>query len=93
MALRALAFTLLAAVLVAGCAAPMAGMGGPFAQADRPVGLSDISSAALAALPSGMDPRLLIRDRAGCYGIAVEATEPPSGIALFDANGQPVCDA
>ncbi|WP_425093236.1 hypothetical protein [Tropicimonas sp. S265A] len=54
--------------------------------------LDDISPAALAALPDGVPPSLLIRDGNGCYGIAIEKTEPQTGAALLDANRQPICD-
>ncbi|RVV99300.1 hypothetical protein EKE94_00965 [Mesobaculum littorinae] len=65
-------------------------------QEEEPTGpqrLTDISPAAMAALPEGMDPTFLIRDGNGCYGIAVEASDPPRGIQLIDDAGQPVCDA
>lgn len=55
--------------------------------------LNDISPEALAALPAGVPPSLLIRDANGCYGIAIEKTEPQIGAALLDANRQPICDA
>ena len=55
--------------------------------------LRDISPAAMQALPAGVDPGFLIRDASGCYGISIERTDPPSGIALRDANGTHVCDA
>ncbi|MEM8580360.1 MAG: hypothetical protein AAGA38_11340 [Pseudomonadota bacterium] len=55
--------------------------------------LNDISPEALAALPAGVPPSLLIRDAQGCYGIAIEKTEPQIGAALLDANRQPICDA
>lgn len=55
--------------------------------------LDDISPRALAALPPGVDPAFLIRDREGCYGIAIEDVDPPSGPALRDAQGNQICDA
>lgn len=54
--------------------------------------LLNISPAALAALPPGVDPAFLIRDENGCYGIQIEVTDPPSGPALLDKNGNAVCD-
>lgn len=54
--------------------------------------LDDISPEALAALPEGVPPSLLIRDAQGCYGIAIEKTDPQTGAALLDANRQPICD-
>ncbi|QFU09220.1 hypothetical protein PARPLA_02410 [Rhodobacteraceae bacterium THAF1] len=51
------------------------------------------SPAALAALPAGMSPAMLIRDGNGCYGLAIEATEPVSGIPLRGPGGAQVCDA
>ena len=51
------------------------------------------SQRALAALPRGMSPAMLIRDDAGCYGLAIEATEPVRGVPLRDGTGQQVCDA
>lgn len=54
--------------------------------------LNDISPRALAALPAGVPPSLLIRDSDGCYGIAIEKTQPQTGAALLDANRQPICD-
>lgn len=55
--------------------------------------LDDISPQALAALPEGVPPSLLIRDANGCYGIAIEKTEPQIGAALLDENRQPICDS
>lgn len=55
--------------------------------------IPNISPAAMAALPQGVDPRFLIRDSNGCYGIALEAAEVPTGIALRNDAGQQVCDA
>ncbi|SFP72236.1 hypothetical protein [Tranquillimonas alkanivorans] len=57
-----------------------------------PEPIDDISPAAMAALPEGVDPIFLIRDAQGCYGISVEATEPVTGVALLDAEGNQVCD-
>lgn len=54
--------------------------------------LLNISPAALAALPPGVDPAFLIRDENGCYGIQIEVTDPPSGPALLDKDGNAVCD-
>ena len=54
--------------------------------------LEDISPRALAALPDGVPPSLLIRDKNGCYGIAIEATEPQTGAPLMDADQQLICD-
>jgi hypothetical protein len=54
--------------------------------------LTDISPRALAALPEGVPPSLLIRDRNGCYGIAIELTEPQVGAPLMDADQQLICD-
>ncbi|MDJ0860177.1 MAG: hypothetical protein QNI90_13175 [Dinoroseobacter sp.] len=54
--------------------------------------LDDISPKALEALPAGVPPSLLIRDANGCYGIAIEKTEPQIGAALLDENRQPICD-
>ena len=51
------------------------------------------SQAALAALPAGMSPAMLIRDGNGCYGLAIEATEPVQGIPLRGDSGAQVCDA
>ena len=38
-------------------------------------------------------PAMLIRDGNGCYGLAIEATEPVAGIPLRGADGAQVCDA
>ena len=54
--------------------------------------LANISPRALAALPEGVPPSLLIRDRNGCYGIAIEVTEPQVGAPLTDENQQLICD-
>lgn len=54
--------------------------------------LENISPRALAALPAGVPPSLLIRDSKGCYGVAIEVTEPQTGAALLDADQQPICD-
>jgi hypothetical protein len=54
--------------------------------------LQDISPRALAALPEGVPPSLLIRDKNGCYGIAIEATVPQTGAPLTDANRELICD-
>lgn len=56
-------------------------------------GLRNVSPAAIAALPPGIDQTFLIRDSNGCYGLAVELTEPQTGIALLGADGRQVCDA
>lgn len=63
------------------------------AACEMPVVDDGPSPAALAALPTGIDPSFLIKDGNGCYGIAVEQTEPQTGVALLDASGQQVCDA
>ena len=59
----------------------------------EPAGLRNVSPAAIAALPPGIDPSFLIRDENGCYGLAVERTEPQTGVALLGADGRQVCDA
>lgn len=59
---------------------------------DAPGTVRNVSPAALAALPRGIDPGFLIKDENGCYGIALEATETPSGPPLLNAAGQQVCD-
>lgn len=56
----------------------------------------EVSPAALAALPEGVDPGFLIKDSNGCYGIVIEVAPegtPASGPALLDADGVQVCDA
>ncbi|SPJ24058.1 hypothetical protein [Palleronia abyssalis] len=53
----------------------------------------NVSPAALAALPRGISPEFLIKDANGCYGIALEQAEIPSGIPLRNDAGQQVCDA
>ncbi len=70
---------------LAGCAEMGEGIG--------PQGLRNVSPEALAALPPGIDQSFLIRDSNDCYGIAVEATEPQTGVALLGADGTQVCDA
>jgi len=57
-----------------------------------PQGLRNVSPAAIAALPPGIDSTFLIRDDNGCYGLAVEQTEPQTGVALLGADGRQVCD-
>ncbi|WP_168771096.1 hypothetical protein [Palleronia sediminis] len=52
----------------------------------------DASPRAIAALPPGMSPSFLIRGADGCYGIALENNDPPTGIPLRDASGAPICD-
>jgi hypothetical protein len=64
----------------------------PPAGAQAPSGLRNVSAAAIAALPPGIDQSFLIRDDKGCYGIAVERTEPQTGVALLGADGRQVCD-
>lgn len=59
---------------------------------DQTPGLKNISPAAMAALPRGVDPSFLIRGGDGCYGLGIEATEPQTGVALLDASGNQVCD-
>ncbi|WOI55276.1 hypothetical protein [Palleronia sp. LCG004] len=59
---------------------------------EEPGRVRDVSPAALAALPQGVDPAFLIRDENGCYGVALEASEAPNGPPLRDATGQQVCD-
>jgi hypothetical protein len=76
---------LIGAVALAGCEPTLTD------EAGVPV-LNDISPRALAALPAGVPPSLLIRDRNGCYGVAIEKTEPQTGAALMDENRQPICD-
>ncbi|WP_108482147.1 hypothetical protein [Oceaniglobus ichthyenteri] len=58
-----------------------------------PTGLRNVSPAAIAALPPGINESFLIRDDNGCYGLAVEKTEPQTGVALLGADGKQVCDA
>ena len=55
--------------------------------------LRNVSPAAFAALPQGIDPAFLIRDENGCYGVILEQGETAQGIALLDKQGIPVCDA
>lgn len=52
----------------------------------------NVSPAALAALPNGIDPGFLIKDENGCYGVALEAAEVPTGPPLIGADGRQVCD-
>ncbi|SER57337.1 hypothetical protein SAMN04490244_101530 [Tranquillimonas rosea] len=54
--------------------------------------LRDISPRAMAALPDGVDPALLIRDENGCYGVMIEQSDPPVGFRLNDASGAQICD-
>ena len=46
----------------------------------------------LAALPPGVPPSIVVRNVDGCYIVAIEVTDPPSGYPLRDASGRPVCD-
>lgn len=46
-----------------------------------------------AALPPGASPSVVIPDGSGCYLLAIERTDPPSGFPLRDAAGNRVCDA
>jgi hypothetical protein len=50
------------------------------------------SPAAIAALPPGIGPEFLVQSGNGCYFIAVEETEPQTGVPLTNASGQQVCD-
>jgi hypothetical protein len=52
-----------------------------------------VSPAAMAALPRGISPAFLIKDVNNCYGIAVEASDPPRAVPLLNDAGQQVCDA
>ncbi len=79
-------------MIVAFAAAPGACEMADTGDAAAPTGLSNIAPAALAALPQGIDSSFLIRDNNGCYGLAVERTEPQTGVALLDATGKQVCD-
>lgn len=83
MALKSLLLVALVTAAPATCSLP--------GQEDDGV-IDDISPAALAALPPGVDPAFLIRDENGCYGISIEAADPPTGPPLIDASGLPVCD-
>lgn len=83
MILKSFVLIILAAALPASCA---------MSERTEDGRLKAISPAALAALPEGVDPGFLIRDRNGCYGISIEKTDPPSGLALRDANGTHICD-
>jgi len=48
--------------------------------------------AAAAVLPPGTPSSVVISDGQGCYLLAIEVTDPPSGIPLRDAAGNRVCD-
>ncbi|MBL4811805.1 MAG: hypothetical protein JKX69_05465 [Rhodobacteraceae bacterium] len=70
--------------LVAGCA-DMPG----FAPAEpEPVVLP---AAVTAALPAGAPTSVVFQDANGCYLLAIEITDPPSGYLLRGANGRPIC--
>ena len=55
--------------------------------------LRNISPAALAALPAGIAPAVLIRDADGCYGIVLVQSETAEGVRLLNDQGVQVCDA
>ncbi len=71
----------IAAILLSGCI---------FSEYDEEGRLRNISPAAMAALPRGMDPAFLVRDDAGCYFLVV--AEGGAGIPLRNAAGAQVCD-
>ncbi|WP_375261635.1 hypothetical protein [Palleronia sp.] len=84
------------------CLAAVAGLAGcvvepgALAGTDEPDRTSnvprDVSPAALAALPRGISPEFLIKDASGCYGVALEASEPLRGVPLLNDAGLQVCD-
>jgi len=57
-----------------------------------PPGPPPLPVAVAAVLPPGTPASIVIADGAGCYLIAIEVTDPPSGIPLRDAAGNRVCD-
>lgn len=79
--MRTYAALAIAAILLSGCI---------FSQYGEDGRLRNISPAAMAALPDGMDPGFLARDDAGCYVLAIDASG--TGIPLRDGAGVPVCD-
>lgn len=71
----------IAAVVLTGCI---------FSEYDEEGRLRNISPAAMAALPRGMDPGFLVRDEAGCYILVVD--EGGGGVPLRNDAGVQVCD-
>ncbi|CAA9428026.1 MAG: hypothetical protein AVDCRST_MAG15-2660 [uncultured Rubellimicrobium sp.] len=46
----------------------------------------------VAALPPGVPQSVVQPGPNGCYLIAIEVTDPPSGYPLRDTSGNPVCE-
>jgi hypothetical protein len=46
----------------------------------------------IAALPPGVPQSVVQPGPGGCYLIAIEVTDPPSGYPLRDTSGNPVCE-
>ena len=86
--MKTLAPLALSAALLSACVVPE---GGSDPVVEDPY--RDISPAARAALPQGMSPGFLIKDANGCYGVALEDSEVPSGPPLRGPGGIQVCDA
>ena len=78
------ALALTAAALLAGCE-----LEDP-AATTTPV--ASLPPEVIAALPPGVPSDIVFLAASGCYAYAIEVTEPRSGYAVRDRNGNPICD-
>ena len=92
---------LLALPLLAACAAPPrdaeAPQAGNLTSLFRPASATPevpppLPPQVVAALPPGVPQAVVQPGPNGCYLIAIEVTDPPSGYPLRDTFGNPVCE-
>jgi hypothetical protein len=57
-----------------------------------PPGPPPLPPAVAAVLPPGTPSSLVFQNIDGCYLFSVEVTDPPSGLPVTDAAGNPVCE-